>query len=147
MTAELEVTMFSRRSRAERTAEQAWHHLASVMAAAGSEVRSAGRGTTDAAGDTASAVGAGAARLADRAGDRVNRVADEAWTRAQRAADALAGHRPPTPWGTLIGAGLIGVALGWAVAATTRAARDRQAESEEIEMAETAVVVTPAPHN
>jgi hypothetical protein len=35
------------------------------------------------------------------------------------------------------------VAAGWAAASTVRAALERQAENEELELAETAIVVTP----
>ena len=51
--------------------------------------------------------------------------------------------KPGLPWGLIIGVGLLGAALGWAAATTARAALERQAENEELELAETAVVVTP----
>ena len=60
---------------------------------------------------------------------------------------ALAGRKPGLPWGLIIGASLVGVALGWAAATTARAALERQAENEELELAETAVVVTPTYDN
>ncbi|GGK88549.1 hypothetical protein [Mangrovihabitans endophyticus] len=82
-------------------------------------------------------------KLADKAGARVNSAADEAWARANAAANALAGHKPGLPWGLIVGVGLLGAALGWAAATSARAALERQAEREEIELAETAVVVTP----
>ena len=84
------------------------------------------------------------AKLADKASSRVNSAADEAWARANAAANALAGRKPGLPWGLIIGAGLLGAALGWAAATTARAALERQAENEELELAETAVVVTPS---
>lgn len=83
------------------------------------------------------------AKLADKAGTRVNAAADEAWSRAHAAANALAGRKPGLPWGLIIGVGLLGAAIGWAAATTARAALERQAENEELELAETAVVVTP----
>jgi hypothetical protein len=63
--------------------------------------------------------------------------------RAALAADALAGKRPGVPWGLVLGAALLGAAIGWAAATSARAALERQAENEELELAETAVVVTP----
>ena len=45
--------------------------------------------------------------------------------------------------GHLAGIALIGAALGWAAATTARAALERKAENEELELAESAVVVTP----
>jgi hypothetical protein len=83
------------------------------------------------------------ATLSDRASSKVNSAADEAWARANAAANALAGRKPGRPWGVIVGAGLVGVALGWVAATTARAAIERQAENEELELAETAVVVTP----
>jgi hypothetical protein len=157
--------MFSRKHTAEQTAAQAWDYLSSAMASAGGSAREAGHHAVDVTSakaaelakhgsklagqagkrtrftDTASK----SAKLADKATSRVNSIADEAWLRANAAANALAGKRPGLPWGIIIGAGLIGVALGWAAATTARAALERQAENEELELAETAVVVTPAP--
>ena len=83
------------------------------------------------------------AKLTDKASSKVNSAADEAWARANAAANALAGRKPGRPWGVIAGAGLVGVALGWVAATTARAAIQRQAEAEEQELAETAVVVTP----
>jgi hypothetical protein len=161
--------MFSRRSKAERTAAQAWDYLSSAMAAAGESAREAGKYTAEAASSKASEFAGRASKrssqlagkasrkssrlagrtsrrgwtLADKASSRVNSVADEAWARANAAANALAGRKPGLPWGLLVGFGLIGAALGWAAATTARAALERQAENEELELADTAVVVTP----
>jgi hypothetical protein len=154
--------MFSQKNRAERTAAQAWDYLSSAMAAAGGSAREAGRHTADVtsskatlAADKASGHASRYAdraaktgsKLADKASTKVNSIADEAWARANAAANALAGRRPGLPWGLLIGAGLIGVAVGWATASITRAALERQAENEELELAETAIVVTPTYDN
>ena len=139
--------MFSRKNKAERTAAQAWDYLSSAMAAAGESARDVGKHTADVASAKASELagkaGKKSAKLADKATSKVNSAADEAWTRANAAANALAGRKPPRPWGLLVGIALIGVALGWAAATTARAALERQAENEELELAETAVVVTP----
>ncbi len=70
--------------------------------------------------------------------------ADEAWTRANAAADALAGRKPRTPWRLIVGAALLGTALGWAAAGLARAVEQFQAEKDELEAAENVVVVTPA---
>lgn len=104
-------TTLERRSRPERIADQAWEHLVAVVNSAGDGARSAGRG---------------ASQLADDAGDRIGSVADEAWQRATAAVDALAGRRPGLPWTWIIGAGLVGAAIGWAAgtAARTVIARD-----------------------
>jgi hypothetical protein len=165
--------MFSRKSKAERTAAQAWGYLSSAMAAAGESAREAGKHTTDVAAsrasdfadlastqrakftDKTSKKGAKTARkaskrsskIADKATSRVNSVADEAWFRANAAANALAGKKPGLPWGLILGASLVGVAAGWVAATTARAALERQAENEELELAETAVVVTPTYEN
>ncbi|WP_433794012.1 hypothetical protein [Actinoplanes sp. CA-252034] len=120
--------MFASKNRAERTAEEAWEHLSSAW-------------TT--AGDSAERAGRQGRRLASRAGDRVTSVTDEAVARAAAAADALAGRRPSRPWALIAGVGMLGALVGWAAASTARAALERQAENEEIELAETAVVVTP----
>ena len=153
--------MLSSKGKAERTAAQAWDYLSSAMATAGESAKEAGKQTAGAAGDTAVKLAGRAGRksqkLADKAGrkghkladsagqlaDKAGSKADEAWARASAAADALAGRRPGRPWGMIAGATLIGVALGWAAAGTVRAALERQAENEQIELAETAVVVTP----
>jgi hypothetical protein len=139
--------MFSRKNRAERTAAQAWDYLSSAMAAAGESARDVGKHTADVAGTKASELadkaGRKSAKLADKAGSKVNAAADEAWARANAAANALAGRKPPRPWGLFAGIALIGAALGWAAATTARAALERKAENEELELAESAVVVTP----
>ena len=127
--------MFATKSRGERTAAQAWDYLSSAMAAAAESARDAGKASQKLA-DTASRK---SRRLADRAGG----TADEAWARANAAAAALAGHKPRRPWGLVAAVGLVGIALGWAAASSARAALERQAENEELELAETAVVVTP----
>ncbi|GAA2690165.1 hypothetical protein [Actinoplanes palleronii] len=165
----------TRKSRAERTAAQAWDHLSAAMAAAGETARDAGKQAADAA-DRA---GRGTRALADRTStlaDKTSRrsrklatrvdkkshklagkaskashelasraggAADEAWARANAAAGALAGNKPGRPWGLIAGVGLLGLAAGWVAASTARAALERQAENEELELAETAVVVTP----
>jgi len=139
--------MFAKKSKAERTAAQAWEFLSSAMASAGDTARDAGKQTVDATSAKASKLAAQAGRrgskLADQAGARVSAVADEAWARANAAADALAGRKPGLPWALIAGVGLLGAALGWAAASAARAALERQAEAEELELAETAVVVTP----
>jgi hypothetical protein len=139
--------MFSHKNKSERTAAQAWDYLSSAMAAAGESAREAGRYTADVAGSTAAGLSDRASRtgskLADKASRKASAARTEAWARANAAANALAGRKPGMPWLTIIGFGLIGVAIGWAAATTARAALERQAENEERELAETAVVVTP----
>lgn len=150
--------MFSNRSKAERTTSQAWEYLSSAMASAGDTARDAGKHTVDVTSAKAAQLAGQASkksskftaraskrsgRFADRASTRVSSVADEAMARANAAANALAGRTPGLPWGMIIGAGLLGAALGWAAATTARAAIERQAEAEELELADTAVVVTP----
>jgi hypothetical protein len=139
--------MFSGKNRAERTAAQAWDYLSSAMASAGDSARDVGKHTAGAAtakaSELADKAGKTKSKLADKATTKVNSVADEAWSRANAAANALAGRKPPLPWGLLAAFALIGAALGWAAATTARAALERKAENEELELAETAVVVTP----
>jgi hypothetical protein len=150
--------MFSRKHKAERTAAQAWDYLSSAMAAAGESARDARKHTADvatakaselagkagkASSKLATTAGTRSGKLADKTSSKVNSIADEAWARANAAANALLGRRPPRPWALIVGFGLIGVALGWAAATTARAALERQAENEELELAETAVVVAP----
>jgi hypothetical protein len=152
------MTMLSRKNKAERTAAQAWDYLSSAMAAAGESARDAAKHTAgaasakaselaDTAGKTSSKLvnkaGRKSTKLADSTTSKVNSVADEAWARANAAANALAGRKPPRPWGVFAGLALIGAALGWAAATIARAALERQAENEELELAESAVVVTP----
>lgn len=69
--------------------------------------------------------------LAGDASDRASVVADEARQRAGRAYDALAGRRSGLSWGWLAGAGLAGVAIGWAVGMAVTRARQ---QAETIEM-------------
>jgi hypothetical protein len=83
------------------------------------------------------------AKLADRASRKAGSAGTEAWVRANAAANALAGRKPGAPWGLIAGFSLIGVAIGWAAATTARSALERQAENEQLELAETAVIVTP----
>jgi len=150
--------MFSRKNKAEQTAAQAWDYLSSAVTTAGDSAKEAGRHTVDVTSSTAAKLADQAGRksskfadqaskksvkLSGKANKKVNKAAEEAWTRANLAANALAGNKPGTPWGLIIGVGLLGAALGWAAATTARAALERQAENEELELAETAVVVTP----
>ena len=154
--------MFSRKNKAERTAAQAWDYLSSAVTTAGDSAKEAGRHTVDVTSTTASKLADQASRkssklateatktsskLSGKANKKVNKAAEEAWTRANLAANALAGKKPGLPWGLIIGVGLLGTALGWAAATTARAALERQAENEELELAETAVVVTPTYDN
>ena len=140
--------MSSRKTKAERTAAQAWDYLSSAVASAGD----AGAHAVDVTSTKASALAGKAARKsskyaaeAQRQGARLagEAATTEAWKRAVGAADALAGKRRGLPWGLIVGVGLIGVAVGWAAANAARAAAERQAEQEELELNETAVVVTP----
>jgi len=124
---------------AVKLAERAGHKGQRLAERAGHK----GQGLADKAGrksqKLAGKAGRKGAELAGRAGSK----ADEAWARASAAADALAGRKPGRPWGLIAGATLVGVALGWAAAGTVRAALERQAANEQLELAETAVVVTP----
>lgn len=113
-----------RRSRPERIANQAWEHLVAAVNSTGDTVRHATR-------DTARSARRTTAHLADGATDRANAAAGEARERASRAYDALAGRRPSRSWGWLAGAGLAGIALGWAVGMAAVRAR-RHAETAEI---------------
>jgi len=153
--------MFSSKSRAEGTAAQAWDYLSSAMATAGESAKEAGKYTADVASGTATRLaqktgkkgskGTGtSAKLADKASRKSAKLAaraadtaDEAWARVNAAANVLAGRKPGRPWGLIFGIGLLGVALGWAVASTAWAALERQAENEELELAEMVVVVIP----
>ena len=158
--------MFSRKKKAERTAAQAWDYLSSAMASAAESAREAGKYSADVASAKASELSdaasrasakltgsaakrsgrmaAVASRKAGKASSRIGTVSNEAWARANAAADALAGRKPGLPWGMIFGFSLIGVAIGWAAATTAKAALDRQAENEQQELAETAVIVTPS---
>jgi hypothetical protein len=89
-------------------------------------------------------------KLAKQAGKRGSALAgvasdkaDLAWSRANAAADALAG-RKRRPWGLLLGAGLVGGAIGFAAAGAIRASKEREAETHELEMAGNTVIVTPS---
>jgi len=159
--------MLSRKNTAERTAAQAWDYLTSAMADAGESAKNVGKHTADLATAKAAVTTATAAKLADKAGKKSNKLAgeagkksgkladkaaarlsavsDEAYERATLAANALAGRKPGLPWGLLVGAGLLGVALGWAAASTARAALERQAENEQLELAEPDAVVVATP--
>lgn len=116
-------SLLDRRSKPERIADQAWEQLVSAVHATGDTVRHTAR-------DTARSARRGTAHLADGAGDRAGVIAGEAWERAGKAYDALAGRRPGLPWGWLVGAGLAGVAIGWAVGMASARAQ-QQAETTE----------------
>jgi hypothetical protein len=150
--------MLSSKHKAERTAAQAWDYLSSAMTAAGETAKH----TAEMAGEVAGKAGDKGHRLAGKAGRKRTKMtrkagkkghhlvgsashkADEAWARANAAAAALAGRRPGRPWGLIAGVALVGIAIGWAAASSARAVVERQAEEEELELADTAVVVTPA---
>lgn len=106
--------LLDRRSKPERIADQAWQNLVSAVSSAGDSVR-----------DTARSARRSGSGLADEAGDLVGSAADEARRRATLAFDALAGRRPALPWTLLIGAALVGAAIGWAAGTAARAAGSR----------------------
>ncbi|MEU8181619.1 hypothetical protein AB0B85_10745 [Micromonospora sp. NPDC049044] len=106
--------VLDRRSRPERIADHAWEQLLSAVNSAGDSVRDTARSARRNSGD-----------LADGAGDLVGSAAEEARRRASLAFDALAGRQPALPWTLLIGAALVGVAVGWAVGSAARAAGSR----------------------
>ncbi|MFU8850060.1 hypothetical protein ACNAW0_03585 [Micromonospora sp. SL1-18] len=115
-------TLLERRGKPERIADQAWQHLASAVSSAGDGVRDAAR--------SARRNGSG---LAEGAGDLVGSAAGEARRRATHAVDALTGRRPTLPWALLVGAALVGAAIGWAAGTAARAAGSRVRDVEEIE--------------
>ena len=141
--------MFSSKSKAERTAAQAWEYLTAAMTAATETARD----TSGKAAKLAGKAGDLAGKASDLAGKasgeghkfagKASGKADVAWARANAAAAALAGKKPSRPWGLIVGVGLLGVAVGYAAAMSARAALESQAAQEERELAETAVVVTP----
>jgi hypothetical protein len=169
----------SSKTKAERTASQAWDYLSSAMTTAGDSARGVGGHTADAAAqfadqankiaDQVSRRGRKLAKKADKRGHKLAKKAnkrgsslvglandkstalagaagakaDKAWARANAAADALAGRRR-RPWGLIIGATLLGGAVGFAAAGALRAAQEREAENGELEMAGNAVIVTPS---
>ncbi|MDM4720209.1 hypothetical protein QTQ03_11710 [Micromonospora sp. WMMA1363] len=117
------IKLLDRRAKPERIADQAWQHLASAVSFAGDNVRHSARSARR-----------GGSGLADNAGDLVGSAAEEARRRATLAFDALAGRRPALPWTMLIGAALVGVAVGWAAGTAARAVgscSDRSADDIE----------------
>ncbi|GGM49199.1 hypothetical protein GCM10011608_37670 [Micromonospora sonchi] len=114
--------LLERRSKPERIADQAWQHLASAVNTAGDSIR-----------DTARSARHTSANLADDAGDLVGSAAEEARRRATRAFDALAGRSPALPWTLLIGAALVGAAIGWAAGTAARAAGSHDRAADDIE--------------
>jgi hypothetical protein len=121
--------LLDRRSRTERVADQAWEHLVSAVNSAGDTVR-------DSARDTARSAKLTGSDLADEARERVGSAADEAWQRATLAFDALAGRRPGLPWIWIVGAGLVGAAIGWAAGTAARSAIGRDQELQPAEQVE-----------
>ncbi|MER7164684.1 hypothetical protein [Micromonospora sp. NPDC000207] len=103
--------LLERRSKPERIADEAWQHLTSTVSSAGDSVRDAARTARRSGSD-----------LTGDAGDLVGTATDEARKRAVAAFDALAGRRPALPWTLLIGAALVGAAVGWAASTAARAA-------------------------
>ncbi|PZG08289.1 hypothetical protein C1I95_30130 [Micromonospora craterilacus] len=114
--------LLERRSKPERITDQAWQHLVSAVNTAGDSIR-----------DTARSARHTSAGLADGAGDLVGSAADEARHRATRAFDALAGRRPALPWTLLVGAALVGAAIGWAAGTAARAAGSHDRAVEDID--------------
>ncbi|MDG4805541.1 hypothetical protein O7634_02055 [Micromonospora sp. WMMD1120] len=114
--------LLDRRSKPERIADQAWEHLVSAVSSAGDSVR-------DSVRDTARSARRSGSDFADGAGDLVGSAAEEARRRAALAFDALAGRQPALPWTLLIGAALVGAAVGWAVGSAARAAGSRDDRS------------------
>jgi len=100
----------SRRRDAERVAGQAWDNLVSAVDSAEASARSVKRRATD---------------MVDDASSRVGSTTKEARRRANSAFDALAGRKPPRPWGWLLGAAVAGAVLGWLGNALGRQARSR----------------------
>ncbi|BCJ45097.1 hypothetical protein GCM10010168_68980 [Actinoplanes ianthinogenes] len=129
----------TRKTRTERTAAEAWDYLSAAMVSAGETGKEAAAKVDRKSRKVARKASKKGSYLAERAGG----AADEAWLRANAAAAALAGRKPGRPWGLIAGIGLLGLAAGWAAASVARAAIERQAENEQLELAETAVVVTP----
>jgi uncharacterized protein YjbJ (UPF0337 family) len=121
-------------SKAERTAAQAWDYLSSAMADTASRAASV-------AGDKSHELAGKSQQWAGRSQELAGKASDVAWARANAAAAALAGRKPSTPWGLLLAAGLVGAAVGFAAATYTRTALAKQAEAEERELNETAVIV------
>ncbi|RIV38011.1 hypothetical protein [Micromonospora radicis] len=114
--------LLERRSKPERIADQAWQQLVSAVNTAGDNIR-----------DTARSARHTSTGLAGDAGELVGSAADEARHRASRAFDALAGRRPALPWTLLIGAALVGAAIGWAAGTAARAAGSRDRAVDDIE--------------
>lgn len=134
--------MFSSKSKAERTAAQAWEYLTAAMTAASETAKDTSGKAAKIAGKASDLAGRASGEGHKFAG-KASGKADVAWARANAAAAALAGNKPSRPWGLIVGVGLLGVAVGYAVAVSARAALESQAAQEERELAETAVVVTP----
>ncbi|GAB2592183.1 hypothetical protein Aab01nite_37960 [Paractinoplanes abujensis] len=142
--------MFSSKSKTERTAAQAWEYLSAAMTAVGDTAKDTGDKASTLAGkasDQGHKLAGKSYRKSQKLATKASGKADVAWHRANAAAAALAGRKPARPWGLIIGVGLLGAAVGYAVAQSARAALERQAEQEELELAETAVVVTPTYDN
>jgi ElaB/YqjD/DUF883 family membrane-anchored ribosome-binding protein len=103
--------MFTRNARrtreAERIASQAWENLVSRVDSAATGARSVRRRAAD---------------LATDAQHKVESTAEEARWRANAALDALAGRRPPRPWGAFAIAAAIGAVLSFIAAAVARRA-------------------------
>ena len=150
--------MLSRKTKAERSAADAWEYLSSAVTAASESARDAGSHAVDVTSTTATKLAGRAQKksskfaaeaadrgveLAGKAGRKAAAAREEARIRALLAADALVGKRPGVPWGLVLGAALVGAAIGWAAATAAQARLERTAEAEELELAETAVVVTP----
>jgi ElaB/YqjD/DUF883 family membrane-anchored ribosome-binding protein len=103
-------TPLERRTRPTRIADQSWEQFASAVNSAAETMR-----------DTARSAKRGTSHLAEETGDRVGATADEAWKRAALAVDALAGRRRGLPWPQIVGAAVLGAAIGWAAGSAARA--------------------------
>jgi len=110
--------MISTKSRAERTAADAWEYLSNAMTAAG-----------DTAGKAASTAASNAGDKGHYLAGKGQDLAGEAWARANAAAAALSGTRPRRPWGLIALAGVAGLAVGFLAAGAARRAMARDAEA------------------
>jgi hypothetical protein len=135
---------------AARFADQASKRAGKIADRAGQRGQEFGRRGQKLAGNAQKKAQKKGNKLAKQAGKRGSALAgvasdkaDLAWSRANAAADALAG-RKRRPWGLLLGAGLVGGAIGFAAAGAIRASKEREAETHELEMAGNTVIVTPS---
>lgn len=125
--------LLHRKTKTEKVTQQAWDYLKHTVESAGDTARTAKRHGGYLADSTKSTL--------STAGGTLHSATDEAKYRATAALDALAGRRPGLPWTWIVGASVLGVAIGWAAGVAVRKAVAERTAEEELDEADEVVAI------